>query len=126
MGGLHNTGTGTATIDHSIIADQAGGNDCSMSGTINDNGYNIDKDGTCSTFTQESSFSLPGLADNGGPTQTHALIPGGDGDEAIDAGGTSCGVTTDQRGELRPVDNLLVLPNGAGYCDIGAFEVQWP
>ena len=39
------------------------------------------------------------LANNGGPTQTMALLPGS---PAIDAGVTVAGVTTDQRGVLRP------------------------
>jgi len=62
------------------------------------------------------------LADNGGLTQTHGLLPGS---PAIDAGNPASpsGVapacaSADQRG----------LPRGgaAGRCDIGAFEVQPP
>lgn len=51
------------------------------------------------------------LADNGGPTQTMALLAGS---PAIDAAATVASVTTDQRGISRP--------QGAAY-DIGAFEV---
>ncbi|HEY1014650.1 MAG TPA: choice-of-anchor Q domain-containing protein, partial [Herpetosiphonaceae bacterium] len=51
------------------------------------------------------------LADNGGPTWTHALLPGS---PALNAGGMSCpGV--DQRGVSRP--------QGAA-CEIGAFELE--
>ncbi|MCI5132518.1 MAG: hypothetical protein D3904_13645, partial [Candidatus Electrothrix sp. EH2] len=51
------------------------------------------------------------LADNGGPTKTHALVPGS---PAIDLDADcSAGLDTDQRGEPRPL--------GAG-CDAGAFE----
>lgn len=55
------------------------------------------------------------LADNGGPTQTHALLPGS---AAID-GASDCvqDVTTDQRGRPRP-------GTGSPACDIGAFELQ--
>jgi len=53
---------------------------------------------------------LAPLADNGGPTCTHALLPGS---PALNAG-TAAGLTTDQRGFTRPV----------GQADIGAFEVQ--
>jgi hypothetical protein len=56
------------------------------------------------------------LANNGGPTWTHALLPGS---PAIDAGsGVHC-QAFDQRGYDRPVDG-----NGDGVagCDIGAFE----
>jgi hypothetical protein len=51
------------------------------------------------------------LADNGGPTQTLAPIPGS---PVLGAGGT-CSVTVDQRGEPRHTP-----------CDIGAFESQPP
>ncbi len=51
------------------------------------------------------------LADNGGPTRTHALVSGS---PAIDAVVGTC-PTTDQRGLPRPVGNA---------CDIGAFELQ--
>jgi hypothetical protein len=62
------------------------------------------------------------LQNNGGPTLTHALVPGS---PAIDAGNITCTdasgnpLTTDQRGKPRPVDG-----NGDGLaaCDIGAFE----
>lgn len=67
------------------------------------------------------------LQDNGGPTFTHALLPGS---PAIDAGGHRCGdpadpadsgsvLTTDQRGAPRPVDGD---GDGTVNCDIGAFE----
>ncbi|HXW81871.1 MAG TPA: choice-of-anchor Q domain-containing protein, partial [Acidimicrobiales bacterium] len=61
------------------------------------------------------------LQDNGGPTDTMALLPGS---PAIDAG-DSFGLTTDQRGDPRPVDfpGLPNAPGGDG-ADIGAFEVQ--
>jgi Right handed beta helix region len=50
----------------------------------------------------------PALTDNGGPTPTHALVPGS---PAIDA--SSCINPFDQRGVARPV---------GGACDIGSFE----
>jgi hypothetical protein len=64
------------------------------------------------------------LADNGGPTQTHALLPGS---MALDGGSTSTGPTScpviDQRGETRPVDSD---GDGTAICDAGAFEQQTP
>ena len=56
----------------------------------------------------------PYLADNGGPTETIALVPGSPAIDAAD--GTNC-PPTDQRGITRP--------QGAG-CDIGAFELEVP
>ncbi|MBI3247356.1 MAG: hypothetical protein HYZ50_12720 [Deltaproteobacteria bacterium] len=61
--------------------------------------------------TTLSAILDPTLANNGGPTQTHALPTGS---PAIDAAGV-CGLATDQRGVTRP--------QGVA-CDIGAFEVE--
>jgi hypothetical protein len=61
----------------------------------------------------------PVLADHGGPTLTHALIPGSPAIDAIPSGTHGCGTTNygDQRGTARP------QPAG-GPCDIGAYEVE--
>ncbi len=67
---------------------------------------------TQSTDLTNTDPQLGALANNGGPTETHALLPGS---PAIDAGDTN--LTTDQRGEPRP----------AGAADdIGAYEEQNP
>lgn len=52
------------------------------------------------------------LKNNGGPTKTHALVPGSPAIDAIPGADPEC-TGTDQRGTPRP--------QGAG-CDIGAFE----
>jgi hypothetical protein len=67
---------------------------------------------------------LGALADNGGPTKTHALLSGS---PAIDQGKTLAAATTDQRGLQRPFDHPAI-PNAAGGdgSDIGAFEDQPP
>lgn len=71
---------------------------------------NIDTDGTCKVITVPAhSLVLGPLADNGGPTFTHAL---GEGSVAIDAAIGDCPVN-DQRGVHRP--------KGAA-CDVGAYE----
>jgi len=57
------------------------------------------------------------LQDNGGPTWTHALLPGS---PAIDQG-SSTGLPFDQRGVNRPYD-VLTVPNAADGSDIGAYE----
>src|SRR5438105_13812191 len=64
-----------------------------------------------------------GLRNNGGPTQTVALLQGS---PAIDKGtsnGLTGTLTTDQRGFARTVDNGSI-PNATGGdgTDIGAFE----
>ena len=114
-------------VKNSIIAD----NDADWSGPIpeelgGDLGGNLS---TTPIFSPEDSFSfvssaelmLGPLQDNGGPTQTHALLPGS---VAIDhlsaARGFACtGPSTDQRGALRPTDGD---GDGAADCDAGAFE----
>jgi hypothetical protein len=61
------------------------------------------------------------LADNGGPTKTHALLPGS---PAIDAGNRS-GLSVDQRGYKRPI-NVIGIPNVSDGADIGAYECILP
>jgi hypothetical protein len=57
-------------------------------------------------------YGLAALADNGGPTQTMALLPGS---PLIDAGNDASCEATDQRGITRPKGS---------HCDIGAYEYQ--
>ncbi len=57
---------------------------------------------------------LAPLANYGGPTPTHALLPGS---PAINAGSAIAGITTDQRGYLRTYGTAP---------DIGAYEAQPP
>ncbi|MBX7236411.1 MAG: right-handed parallel beta-helix repeat-containing protein [Caldilineales bacterium] len=64
---------------------------------------------------------LAPLADNGGPTQTHALSPGS---PAIDRAPSADCISTDQRGLPRPRDGDGAAT--ANECDAGAFEVQEP
>jgi CSLREA domain-containing protein len=87
-------------------------------------GYNLIGDGNATgAFNQagdQTGVADPGLgalADNGGPTQTHALLTGS---PAIDKGppSTSCPPPdTDQRGVSRPQGSA---------CDIGSFELEEP
>jgi hypothetical protein len=64
---------------------------------------------------------LGALAPNGGPTMT---MEPASGSPALD-GGNSFGLTTDQRGLMRPFDSVaLPNPPGGDGSDIGAFELQ--
>jgi predicted outer membrane repeat protein len=60
------------------------------------------------------------LANNGGPTQTHALPPGSPAVDAV-TDGTCPPPDTDQRGVERPQDGNN---DGAAICDIGAYELE--
>ena len=72
-------------------------------------GPNIVFDGT-GDLTNVADPKLGPLADNGGDTLTHALLPGS---PAIDAGG-DCDEPFDQRGVPRPQGPA---------CDIGGYEL---
>ena len=115
---------------NTIMAAQTSGVDCvSENGArIISQGYNIESTASCG-FTaggdqqnvSAAQLNLAPLADNGGPTWTHALTPNS---PAIDQG--NCPIATaDQRGYPRPV-NQISVPNAADGCDVGAFELQIP
>ncbi|HMG74860.1 MAG TPA: LamG-like jellyroll fold domain-containing protein [Pyrinomonadaceae bacterium] len=145
-GGIFNNGS-TVTLRNTIVAgnfnadsntsdDVSGAVDASSSSNLIGDGTNMsgitDADGNHNQVGSSGSPIDPGLgplADNGGPTQTHALLIGS---PAIDKGDNcfvdntcSGGVllTTDQRGSgfTRKADG-----NGdsSATVDIGAFEVQ--
>ena len=65
--------------------------------------------------------NLSALQHNGGPTATHALLPGS---PAIDKGKRLSDVTTDQRGVVRPTDDPAIAnAEGGDGSDIGAYEI---
>lgn len=122
--------TGTLRLTNSLIADNLG-SDCGgetagnvpFSGQrVTSFGHNLDSDGTCLSAEVRQPSDLPNgnaklgpLADNGGPTPTHALLAGS---QALDAGDdTVCAnepvAEVDQRGITRPQGT---------QCDIGAYE----
>jgi CSLREA domain-containing protein len=127
-GGVENDG-GIVVIRNTIIADNedvpAGGSTPDCGGEITSQGYNLIGSTSGCTFTPATgdltglASGLAALAQNGGPTATHALLPQS---PAIDAGNPArCAdeqamvLSTDQRGAPRPL--------GAA-CDIGAFELD--
>jgi hypothetical protein len=115
------TSIGITMLLNTIIADNtstAGGGDCNVEDNIiQSEGHNLASDGTCfltSTGDLPNHNPLLGsLADNGGPTETQALLPGS---PAIDAGATQGCPQADQRGVTRP----------QGACDIGAYQYVAP
>ncbi len=136
-GGLY-ISSGTLTIWNSIIAgnfdDSSSTRHSDCSGTLTSQGYNLIQSATGCTITGDTTGNATGvipylspLADNGGPTLTHAIFLAGS--AAVD-GGNPAGcedadgapLTTDQRGYLRPVDG----GSGTARCDMGAFEFNAP
>jgi CSLREA domain-containing protein len=113
---------GTLHLSNSILANSTNG-DCSNSGgTIATNINNLIEDGDCSpAFSGDPMLDPAGLANNGGPTQTIALVSGSPAIDQADA--TTCANgpvnNLDQRGFARPIDGDAVP---GAVCDIGAFE----
>jgi hypothetical protein len=99
-------------ITHSVVASNYEG-DCDQAL----GGINLSSDATCGFSLENIDPLLLPLADNGGPTPTHALRPDS---PAIDAGGVAC-EPADQRGVFRPQDGDR---DGVAACDIGAFEFE--
>jgi len=95
---------GTLTIANSLIALQAGGPNCY--GPNSDAGYNLDDGRSCGFTSANHSLSSTdplldpaGLQNNGGSTQTIALLPGSPAIDAIPSSVNGCGttITSDQR-----------------------------
>ena len=133
-GAYREPNVGTLNFKNTIIAGNAdiGGQapDCSggASGELTSQGYNLIQNTTGCGIIGDTTGNITGqdpllgpLANNGGPTETHALTPGS---PAIDtgnpaapgSGGNAC-ESTDQRGVARPQEVA---------CDIGAYEAEPP
>jgi len=110
--GVCNQPGGILTLKGDIIAGSVGGVNCS--GSIISSGFNLSSDSTCALLGPGDRTNvdpkLGRLADNGGPTLTHALLQDS---PAINAGGQGCS-DSDQRGTARPQGPA---------CDMGAYEV---
>ncbi len=125
-------GTAALEIGDTILnAGAAGGNIFNDLGTVTSAGYNLSSDngGGFLTATGDRINTDPMLGplqDNGGPTLTHALLPGS---PAIDAGKTNAipalARNTDQRGFPRADNPTLANATGGDGSDIGAFEAQF-
>ena len=125
-GAIRNINLGSSTIANSILVgnNAPNGAEVSNSSTLNFTGANIvgtnGVNGISGTFTGVTPIIPTGaantvinttLADNGGSTQTYALLPNS---PAIEAGNANLATMTDQRG----------LPR-FGKTDIGAVEYQF-
>jgi hypothetical protein len=126
-GGIYNRGFGgTATLGRTLISGNfaASGPEMRNEGTVTVNDFNlfgVNSNAGIVGFTPGATDILPSvplsdilapLANNGGPTPTHALVTGS---PAINAVGGGCPPPSeDQRGLTRPQGTT---------CDIGAVEV---
>jgi uncharacterized repeat protein (TIGR01451 family) len=121
----HPGSTAAADITNTIVAGSGGANCLVTEGGVLNAAASLADDASCSAFALAAvdSLHLLPLADNGGPTLTHALAPGS---PAIDAGrDAACENNnlggSDQRGLARIADGDL---DGEARCDVGAFEVS--
>jgi len=114
---------GSATIQNTILAGNTAVQGPNCAGTLSSLGYNLVGEVSGCTVTGDAPGTMTGvtaslgrLGNNGGPTQTHALLPGS---LAIDNGTITDCPPTDQRGQARPRDGNR---DGTVRCDIGAYE----
>jgi hypothetical protein len=125
------TGGDNVVLNSAIIAGNSAGNGADLSfysshpivsnnsliGVANSGGFTLTGIGNLTgTLAVPLNALLGPLADNGGPTKTHALLPGS---PAINAGNITVGLAFDQRGPNHP----RVVGSAA---DIGAFEIGPP
>jgi hypothetical protein len=135
FGAVYNSGT--LTLARTLVSGNYGEILNSYDGTVfanNHNLFGVDGNAGVGGFSPGATDIVPPagvllpdilnptLAHHGGPTQTHALVPGS---PALDAAGPVCldangsPLLTDQRGKPRLVDGN---GDGTAACDIGAFE----
>ena len=122
-GGILNFGGGHVTVANTLIAGGLSGENCVGDSVAAESTTNLADDASCGpSFAQRTTaeIHIGPLANHGGSTQTHALLPGS---VAIDAGDPAvCAAppvsNRDQQRRPRPVDG-----DGKGaVCDIGSVE----
>ncbi len=125
------------TLSSSIIAANRANVGPDIAGTLISGGYNLVENETTATglnATTDKQVTLTDLkidstpGNNGGPTQTLALLQGSIASDAvplracsitvIDPSGQNVTITTDQRGDPRP-------DGSENACDIGAYESSY-
>ncbi|KAA6465228.1 hypothetical protein DYQ86_04595 [Acidobacteria bacterium AB60] len=114
---------GVLTAKSTLVAGNQGEN-CNSDGTATSNGYNLSDD-SCGIFNAATDrnntpadLDPNGLQNNGGPTQTIALLSKSPAINAIPA--ANC--TDNQGNPITTVQRRIKRPQSAG-CDIGAFEL---
>jgi CSLREA domain-containing protein len=128
-GGFRISDGKTATINNTIIAGNTiapGLTSSDLGGTVASGDYNLIQNAGGWSFASGGTHNITGqdpllgpLQDNGGPTPTMALLANS---PAIDQG-NAFGLTTDQRGFVRPTDDQSIAnADGGDGSDIGAYE----
>jgi hypothetical protein len=121
-GGLY--ATGVASLTSTILAENSAGAGCpdGAGAGLLSQGWNVVGSACGFPAVQGDQTGvdpqLGSLQNHGGPTET--LAPTVVGSVAINRGADPGGLSSDQRGEPRPV------PTGGANTDVGAYEVQLP
>lgn len=125
IGNLEFSDDGETFLQNSLIAGNTAASDPScynFQATLTSHGNNLEDQNGCQlsqpTDLVNTDPLLGILGDNGGATETYALLPSS---PAINAGNnTACAASPvnnrDQRGVLRPQEAV---------CDMGAYEAEW-
>ena len=133
-GAIYITGDGAGTLTNTILAAGGSHGNCGIGGeeddsTLTDAGGNLSDDSSCNFVLASSSNNVPdtkatpppiplnlgSLANNGGPTETIAVLGGS---AASSYGVVANCPATDQRGVARPASGPL-----EGTCSSGAYQV---
>lgn len=114
VGGIGTVGNATVRFRNTIVTNSLGAN-CGGQGTFTSLGHNLESANDCqfsaSGDLHDTDPQLGPLADNGGFTQTQAVLAAS---PAVNAGTNTGCPPVDQRGVTRPQGTA---------CDIGAFEL---
>jgi uncharacterized repeat protein (TIGR01451 family)/CSLREA domain-containing protein len=127
-GGIWNDNSGTVNLKNSIVARNganSGGPDCYNAATLTSLDYNLLADDSDCSFTPQSNDQvnvdplLGELQDNGGSTETSALLLGSPAFDAVPV--ESC---SDHQGTPIIIDQRGVSRPQGPACDIGAYEAE--
>jgi predicted outer membrane repeat protein len=124
---------GPATLKNTLLANSPIGGNCAAGSNGSSNtslGHNLSDDQTCgSGFTQTGDMNNTpagldpaGLKNNGGPTQTIALLPISPAVDAIPVSPINYCTATDGTTPIATDQRGVTRPQGPA-CDIGAFEL---
>jgi CSLREA domain-containing protein len=120
-GGIFNASTTSPTLDNTLVAGSTGRDLFGSFAGAGDWIADATGSGLTAPLGGDPMLDPAGLKDNGGPTQTIALLPGspaiGAGSAALDVDAQGNPLTTDQRGA--PFQRAV-----GGKVDIGAYEAQ--
>ncbi|MFN9992005.1 MAG: reprolysin-like metallopeptidase [Phycisphaerales bacterium] len=122
-GGISISAGANASLAATLVSDNTATVGPQAFGAVQSLGFNLFSNGSGVTGLGFQEISAIGmefapLAPNGGSTHSHAI---GSTSPAIDAAGTACATSTDQRGTSRPIDGNN---DGTAACDVGSFEAS--